>query len=413
MTGHPLNLPISAALIVVAGQAFGQTGAQPSHEVAADWSQWRGPGRNGLVNRSPSLVNSLVGLSPLWQSEPIFSGEFGGRGSLVVRAGRVYGLTCTQSEPKRDEVFCLDAISGKTIWRSKLAESRSGEGGSSTPCIDSGRLFIVASANKVHCLNADSGSPIWETPLSKPADKPIASSVAVASGVAVLLADVLTGIDAETGAVRWTQDRIIGHESSPAVWTTSGHEYVICNTSQETHCVDPTSGQIVWSVPGGGKSTPVVAQEYGGEFLVNMSDGRKNGLSAYRLTLGGARKLWTVQAFDRASSPVIFDGHVYTIAGGSNGHGARILCVHLDTGLVAWDESIDFAEVSSPIVADGKLMAVCGTLLWLLQATPERYTVLSQADCRITLCTSPAIFGGRILLRQANAVICYDLRSAQ
>jgi outer membrane protein assembly factor BamB len=227
------------------------------------------------------------------------------------------------------------------------------------------------------------------------------------------MADVLTGVDAKSGAVQWTQNKIIGHESSPALWNASDRQYVVCNTNQETHCVDPANGQIVWSVPGGGRSTPVVVQEYGGEFLVNMSDGRKNGLSAFRLTQTGPQKLWSLQAYDRASSPVVFDGHVYTIAGGSNGHGARILCVHLDTGLVAWDETIDFAEVSSPIVADGKLMAVCGTLLWLLQATPERFTVLSQADCRITLCTSPAISDGRLFLRQANAVVCYDLRSGQ
>ena len=48
----------------------------------------------------------------------------------------------------------------------------------------------------------------------------------------------------------------------------------------------------------------------------------------------------------------------------------------------------------------------------LLQATPERYSVLSQADFRIVLCTSPTIVDGRLYLRQANAVACYDLRSA-
>ena len=228
----------------------------------------------------------------------------------------------------------------------------------------------------------------------------------------MLLADVLTGLDAETGRVLWTQERITGHESSPARWRTKDRDYVICNTARETHGVDPTDGKILWSVPGGGKSTPVVVQEYGGDFLVNMSDGRKNGLSAYRLTPEGPQKLWTLPASDRASSPVVFDGHVYAIAGGSNGHGARLLCVHLDTGKVAWEEVIDFAEVSSPVVADGKVFAVCGTFLWLLQATPEKYSVLSQADCRITLCTSPAVVDGRLYLRQANAVAAYDLRSA-
>ena len=156
----------------------------------------------------------------------------------------------------------------------------------------------------------------------------------------------------------------------------------------------------------------MVAQEYGGDFLLNLSDNRRNGLSAYRLTDKGPQKLWTLPESDRGSSPVVFDGHVYAIAGGSNGHGAHLLCVHLDTGKVAWEEVVDFAEVSSPVVADGKVFAVCGTFLSLLQATPEKYSVLSQADYRITLCTSPTIVEGRLYVRQANAVACYDLRSA-
>jgi hypothetical protein len=59
------------------------------------------------------------------------------------------------------------------------------------------------------------------------------------------------------------------------------------------------------------------------------------------------------------------------------------------------------------------MFAVCGTILWVLQASPERYSVLSQNDCRVTLCTSPAIADGRILVRQSNAIACFDLRTDQ
>jgi outer membrane protein assembly factor BamB len=381
--------------------------------AAADWPQWRGPDRNGLGESSPALVHSLAGLSPLWLSERIPSGDHGGRGSLIIHAGRVYGLAGVSSETTAaDEVFCLDAATGKTLWKARFQEAGAAEAGSSTPCIVKGRLYVVGSGSKVYCLNADSGSPIWEAKLSRPGKKSIASSIAIIGKVAVLLADVLIGLDAETGKVLWTQERITGHESSPAQWNTKGRDYVICNSARETHGVDPADGRVLWSVPGGGKSTPVVAQEYGGDFLITLSDNRKSGLSAYRLVDRGPQKLWTLPVSDRASSPVAFDGHVYAVAGGGSGHDAQLLCAHLDTGKLAWEEVIDFAEVSSPVVADGKVFAVCGTFLWVLQATPEKYSVLSRADYRITLCTSPAILEGRLYVRQANAVACYDLRSA-
>jgi outer membrane protein assembly factor BamB len=382
--------------------------------AAADWPEWRGPGRNGLAERSPALVASFPGQSPTWQSEPIPGGDRGGRGSPVVRGGRVYVLASVPSAAgAADDVFCLDADTGKTLWKSRLSAAGGAEAGSSTPCVAGGKLYVVGSGSRAYCLDADTGRMVWEGKLPRTTRRPIASSVAVAGNVAVLSADVLTGLDARTGDVLWAQPQVAGHESSPARWSTKGRDYVICNTARETHCVDPADGTVLWSVPGGGKSTPVVAREYGGDFLVNMSDGRKNGLSVYRLTDQGPREVWTREVFDRGASPVAFDGHVYAVAGGGNGHGARLLCAHLDTGKVAWEEAIDFAEVSSPVVTDGKVFAVCGTFLWVLQATPERYTVLSRDDCRVTLCTSPAVAGGRLYLRQANAVVCYDLRAAR
>lgn len=382
-------------------------------EVSAEWPQWRGPERNGVGPKSPTLSNSLAGLTPLWVADRIPSGDQGGRGGLVVHAGRVYGLVSAPSKASPgDEVFALDAATGKTIWKTKIQEAGGREAGSSTPCIANGKLYVVGSGGKVACLDADSGSVAWEARLPRSSGEPIASSIAVVGHVAVLLADVLTGLDADTGKVLWTQGKIAGYESSPVAWSFQGKDYAICNSAKETSCVDIADGRIVWSVPGGGKSTPVVAQEYGGDFLVNLSDNRRSGLSAYRLSDKEPQKLWTLQKSDRGSSPVVFDGHVYAVAGGSNGHGAHLLSVHLDSGKVAWDEVVEFAEVSSPVVADGKVFVVCGTLLALLQATPEKYSLLSQDDYRITLCTSPTIVGGRLYLRQVNSVVCYDLRSA-
>jgi outer membrane protein assembly factor BamB len=383
--------------------------------MAADWPQWRGPGRNGLGPNGPALANTLTGLSPLWLSQRIPSGDQGGRGSLIVRAGKVYGVAGVSLSSKSkvtDEVFCLDAADGKSVWNVELQETGVGQAGSSTPCIVNDRIYVAGSGGTVYCLNADTGKPVWETKLARSGGAPIASSIAVAGQAAVLLADVLSGLDVATGKLLWTQSKITGCESSPAPWSANGRDYVICNGAKETHCVDVADGQIVWSVPGGGKSTPVVAREYGGDFLVNLSDNRRGGLRAYRLTDKEPKHLWTLEKTDRGSSPVVYDAHVYAVAGGGNGHGAHLLSVHLDTGKVAWEEVVDFAEVSSPAVVDGKVFVVCGTFLSLLQATPEKYAVLSQDDFRVTLCTSPTIVDGRLYVRQVNAVACYDLRSA-
>src|SRR5262245_45670678 len=236
--------------------AVGVVAAVAASAVGADWPEWRGPGRNGLAERSPALVSSLAGLSPLWRSDPIPGGDHGGRGSLVVHAGRVYGLTGAPDGPGAvEEVFCLDAGGGKTLWKAPLREGGPSEAGSSTPFVRDGRLYVVGSDGTVHCLSADDGRPVWRRELARKSGRPVASSVAVAGRVVVLLADVLTGLDAQTGEPLWTQERVTGHESSPAVWGARGRDVVIGNSARETYGVDPADGRVLWTVPGGGKST--------------------------------------------------------------------------------------------------------------------------------------------------------------
>ena len=58
----------------------------------ADWSQWRGADRNGVVRDNVTLLNELPADGPqqLWQSEAIPSNDDGGHGSLVISNNRIY-----------------------------------------------------------------------------------------------------------------------------------------------------------------------------------------------------------------------------------------------------------------------------------------------------------------------------------
>lgn len=62
---------------------------------SSDWSQWRGPDRNGVAPTSPPLRRGLPaeGLEPIWISEKIPSGRDGGWGSPLIAGGKVYLFT--------------------------------------------------------------------------------------------------------------------------------------------------------------------------------------------------------------------------------------------------------------------------------------------------------------------------------
>ena len=70
--------------------------------IAADWPQWRGPLRNGMLPNSPPLLEKLPesGLRELWESETIPSNEDGGLSTPVVAGGKVFiALVWHRQEP--------------------------------------------------------------------------------------------------------------------------------------------------------------------------------------------------------------------------------------------------------------------------------------------------------------------------
>jgi len=77
--------------------------AVTSSLLSADWPQWRGPDRNGVVRDSPVLPSELTEATApqkVWELEGIPSDHYGGHGSLAVANGRVYlALVWHRDEP--------------------------------------------------------------------------------------------------------------------------------------------------------------------------------------------------------------------------------------------------------------------------------------------------------------------------
>ncbi len=296
-----------------------------------------------------------------------------------------------------DVVVCLDAATGKTVWKKSFPGQPNDARGSSTPAIVGDRLFVVGSG-KAYCLDTKSGEPVWQTEVES---KGVPSSFLVADGVAVVLARQLTAFDAKTGKILWQQKEVSGDQSSPVVWRHGGRSYVLCNTNKSLACVDLKSGEVAWTAPGGGISTPVVF----GDTVVVASKDEKVGLAAHRMSAGGAKQLWTVPLKGRgAASPAIYNGHVYHV--GSN----VAMCVELESGKVMWQDKIK-GEINSPIVADGKVFALTnnGGMLVMLDTSPEKHDELAKARIKALWCPSPAIVEGRLYLRMPKGVACFDL----
>lgn len=391
---------------------------------AADWNQWRGPGRNGAAPDSPPLLDALppAGLSPVWISEhQVPAGGTGGWSCPVVANGRVYVFAHVrqrregvklpeekfpalsqqqreQMEPEaRDEyerrrreeqlarrelqyrydemLHCFDAETGRLIW-TNIRESRlTRHPQSASPAVVDGMVFIHGARGAVRAVDTTTGKDVWQAHVPGDFDdQPHPASIAVADGVVVAVALGIHGLDTRTGKLLWQSEEELGIErSSPAVWRHGEREYVIAHAGKESICLDPRSGEVLWRVESlAGRSSPVVV----GNRLITYGNSRKGGVRCFQITPTGAEPLWTNTAVaDEGSSPVVVGRSVYV-------HGDRkLVCIDLDTGKTQWRTMLDMERprYTSLIAADGKVIFAADGLL-CLAADDEEYRPLIEAQ---------------------------------
>ena len=381
-----------------------------------------------MAPESPPLADAWPSAGPklVWQIQPLMNGgKETGHSSPVVAGGRVYlygnWMDANATGGANDAVVCLSASTGHILWRSVFPAVKEGEVRcqGSTPCVVDERLY-VAGRKRAYCLDTKDGKLLWQQPIDSPFDG-ISCSFAVVDGVAILICKGFYGFDALTGQVRWRRAEEPGHWNkdgawgaypSPICWRHEGKNYVVCSC-RSVELMDPATGRAVWKIPwveGGwsswnGNSTPAII---GDRMVLNQKAG---GMEGYTLSLEGPRKLWHIPDHDVATSPLIYQGKVYMIGGGDYGKTTSIRCADLQSGAVAWEQRTQPQGASSPLAADGKIFGYLqfGRVLGMWKAEPDHYTPLATAPVRADGYSSLAFADGRLYLRLADGVACYDV----
>ena len=311
----------------------------------------------------------------------------------------------------KDYAVCLDAETGKTLWKKELPSWAMWYPASCTPTLVDGKCYVLSSEAKVYCLDAKTGEEIWTSeqvchPGSKRNTHNRSSSVLILDGVAVVTTRGRTsGLDAKTGKVLWKNDRIKSEYGSAVPYTAGGRSVAVLVGARKVAGLDVKTGEIIWSLKGGDGSTPTIV----GDHLV-VTAGKQ--LICYRLAGEEPELKWEVPFNDAHTAPTIHDGHVYVFgeAYGKRGKG-RALCVEIATGKTAWTHEMkNDHQHSSAVVADGKIITIGGAVLYLVKATPEKYTELGQARLGLEKYSSVAVADGKVYLRKPGSVVCYDLR---
>jgi len=174
--------------------------------------------------------------------------------------------------------------------------------------------------------------------------------------------------------------------------------------------VSPTDGKPLWRFPWRVEFDNTIAQPMiTGTNRVVLSAGYGTGAVGLELNRseGGfaVKELWRNKLLkNKFTSSVLHEGHLYGL------DEDILVCLDATTGERRWkDGRYGYGQV---LLASGHLIILCGDGdLALVKATPERHTEIARVPAiKGKTWNHPALAGGKLLVRNAIEMACFDLR---
>jgi outer membrane protein assembly factor BamB len=388
----------------------------PADAAPGDWPQWLGPDRNGV-----SLERGLAKTWPKAGPPVRWARDLGdGLSGMSIVGDRLY----TMYSVKRTEfVACLDANTGKEIWRrfvgDTLEDHMGSDGPRSTPTVVDGAVYALASRGVMVALDATTGAVRWRHDLVREYGAVLpkwgfCQSLLVHGGKVYLdpggtKTHSLMAFDAKTGAVAWHGGQYKAGYSSPVVGRLAGVEQVLFFTGKALVSTTPHTGRVLWELAWEtsydvSAATPLIFDQ--DRFFV--STGYGTGAALYRLEKRGAAfvpsRLWRKRTMkNKMATSVRLGAHIYGF------DEDRLAAVALETGERIWSQP--GFDRGSLIAADGKLFVLGeGCNLALVEATPGGYVERGRMKVLGELCwTVPALSRGRLFVRDIDRIVSLDV----
>jgi outer membrane protein assembly factor BamB len=427
-----IAVPSAVALALIAASAAAT--AFTATPQLAEWPGWRGPNRDAL---SPDT--GLLGQWPPAGPPLVFraAGLGAGFSSLAISGGRVYTMGDRQGA---QSVIALNQSDGKVVWTARVGPTWDDEYGGprSTPTVDGGLVYALGTDGDLVGLDAATGWEAWRKSLSRDfggsmmsgwrfSESPLVDGdrviVTPGTGSAALVA-----LEKKTGREIWRatvpdlgpKGRDGAAYSSVVVSNGAGVKQYVQLTGRGLVGVRASDGKFLWGYNKVANSTANISTPLVRGDHVFASTGYQTGAALLKLTKSAtgvdAQEVYFLEGRTLQSHHgglVLVGDHVY------GGHGHRQgfpICVELATGKVAWGGDIRNQGSGSAAVtyADGNLyFRYQNGVMMMIEATPQAYRekgAFTIPDVHNPSWSHPVVVGGRLYLREQDALNVYDVR---
>lgn len=387
----------------------------PVRVFAGDWPHRRGPNLDGISSETQWLMRwPKDGPRRLWKASVGV-----GFSSITVRDGRVFTMG---NRDNTDSVFCLDAESGKTLWKHSYScplDARFFEGGpTSTPTVDGEFVYTLSRQGDLFCFQAATGKIRWHKNVAKLTGAPVPgwgfASSPVVHGDMLLLNVGASGaaIDKNTGNVMWKSEAREAGYSTPIPCKAGDTELAIVTSGRAVFAVDIKTGKPKWQQRwltrfGCNAADPIIA-----DGQVFISAGYNRGAALFQLADGSL--VWKNKDMqNHLNSCVLIDGCLYGFHGNADEE-TSLRCLEWKTGKLVWSHS---GLGCGSLFAAGKKLIVLsekGELL-VAPASREGFKPSARAQVLTGKCwTVPVLANGRFYCRNAAGdVVCLDVRAGK
>jgi outer membrane protein assembly factor BamB len=348
-----------------------------AHSVRAqDWPQWRGPHRDNKVTGFTAPTSWPKELTQKWK---VTVGL--GESSPVLVGDKIYVFAKQGGE---EVTLCLDAASGKELWKDKFdvaavtgPSSKLHQGPRSTPAVADGKICTLGVAGVVSCLDAASGKVLWRKETKVKPQFYTSSSPILVEGNCIAFVGALTAYDLASGDVKWTLPGFKTPYGSPVLMTVDGSKQIVTPADGALVGVS-LAGKLLWKVEVAGKydnnmGTPVVDGQ------TVYYTGPTNGALAVKIEKKGdgfaSTDLWKKSAAaHKYSTPVLKDGLLYGLAGAGKGKTTSFYCMDAKTGDKLWTDKSPRGECGHILDAGSVLVAVTSDAqLEVFQPSTKQY----------------------------------------
>jgi outer membrane protein assembly factor BamB len=381
---------------------------------AQDWPQWRGPNRDGKARGFKTPRQWPNELTQKWK-KTVGSGN----ATPALVGNKLYVFTRQGDE---EVTQCLNAGNGNEIWMDKYTAqavtgaARRHPGPRSSPTVTNGKVVTLGVGGVLSCLDADSGKVVWrKDPFPKVVPRFFTSfSPIVIDGMVIAHLGgqgngAIIAYDLATGNEKWRWADEGPDYGSPALLTVAGKKQIVTPTEKSIVGIAVANGKLLWQIPSVpprrayNAATPIVD----GQTILYAAKGR--GTKAIKIGKQGndfiTKELWNnPELGTQYNTPVLKDGLLYGLSDGGN-----LFCINAENGKTAWKDETqrDRGGFTSIVDAGPCLMALPSDPAELIIYKPgkNQYEELAKIKVADTPAYAhPVIAGNRIFIKDQESL---------